>query len=44
MHTFHIVKTVAAPPALVWDVLADYPGMTRWAGAKRVVIERASEW
>ena len=40
MRTFHIVKTVAAPPALVWDVLADYPGMTKWAGARTVDIER----
>jgi uncharacterized protein YndB with AHSA1/START domain len=40
MRTFHIVKAVAAPPALVWNVLADYPGMTKWAGARRVDIER----
>jgi uncharacterized protein YndB with AHSA1/START domain len=40
MRTFHIVKALAARPALVWDVLADYPGMTKWAGARRVDIER----
>ena len=40
MRTFHIVKAVAAPPALVWNVLADYPGMTKWAGARTVDIER----
>jgi uncharacterized protein YndB with AHSA1/START domain len=41
MRSFHIVKAVAAPPALVWDVLADYPGMAKWAGARRVDIERS---
>jgi uncharacterized protein YndB with AHSA1/START domain len=40
MRTFHIVKALAAPPELVWDVLADYPGMTKWAGARSVDIER----
>ncbi len=40
MRTFHIVKAVAAPPAIVWSVLADYPGMTKWAGARTVGIER----
>jgi uncharacterized protein YndB with AHSA1/START domain len=41
MRIFDIVKAVAAPPARVWDVLADYPGMTKWAGARRVDIERS---
>jgi carbon monoxide dehydrogenase subunit G len=40
MRTFHIVKAVAAPPAIIWSVLADYPGMTKWAGARTVDIER----
>lgn len=38
--TLHIVKEVRASPAIVWGVLADYPGMTRWAGARTVEIER----
>jgi hypothetical protein len=41
MPTHHIVKEVHASPAIVWEVLADYPGMTRWAGAWSVEIERA---
>ena len=35
-----IVKEVDASPAVVWEVLADYPGMTKWAGARSVKIER----
>lgn len=40
MPTHHIVKEIQAPPAIVWGVLADYPGMARWAGARTVEIER----
>jgi hypothetical protein len=40
MSRYHIVKEVRASPAIVWGVLADYPGMTRWAGARTVEIER----
>jgi uncharacterized protein YndB with AHSA1/START domain len=38
--TFHAVRVAEAPPAVVWSVLADYPGMTRWAGARSVTIEQ----
>ena len=40
MPTHHIVKEIQASQAIVWGVLADYPGMTRWAGARTVEIER----
>jgi hypothetical protein len=40
MPTYRIVKEVRASPAVVWSVLADYPGMTKWAGASKVTIEQ----
>lgn len=40
MGTYTIVKEIEAAPAIVWAVLADYSGMTKWAGARRVEIER----
>jgi hypothetical protein len=40
MPTYRIVKEVRASPAVVWSVLADYPGMTKWAGARKVTIEQ----
>ena len=41
MRSFRTIQLIEASPALVWDVLADYPGMTRWAGARSVEIERS---
>jgi len=39
--TFHTVRVVEASQAVVWSVLVDYPGMTRWAGATSVTMERS---
>lgn len=40
MPAFQVVKVVEVSPAIVWSVLADYPGMTTWADARSVEIER----
>ena len=40
MSTFSVASEVNASPAIVWSVLSDYPGMRRWAGARRVEVER----
>jgi hypothetical protein len=40
MPTRHFVKEAHASPAIVWGVLPGHPGMTRWAGARNVKIER----
>ena len=34
------VRTVAAPPDQVWEVLADHEGMSRWAPGLRVAVTR----
>ena len=41
MPTIAMMREVPASPQSVWEVLADYPGMTKWAGARSVSIERA---
>jgi len=39
--TFHTVRVVEASQAVVWSVLIDYAGMTKWAGASSVPMERS---
>jgi hypothetical protein len=39
VNTYTFVYDAPVPPSVVWDVLADHPGMTRWTPLRRVVME-----
>jgi uncharacterized protein YndB with AHSA1/START domain len=39
VNTYTFLHEVPVPPATVWDVVADHPGMARWTPLRRVVME-----
>lgn len=39
MSHYSFTHEVVAPPDVVWDVLSDHRGMSRWTAARRVVLE-----
>jgi uncharacterized protein YndB with AHSA1/START domain len=39
MSHYSFTHEVAVPPEVVWDVLSDHRGMSRWTAARRVVLE-----
>jgi uncharacterized protein YndB with AHSA1/START domain len=39
VNTYTFTHSVPVPPATVWQVLADHPGMSRWTPLRRVVME-----
>lgn len=39
MNTYTFTHEVPVPPATVWDVVSDHPGMARWTPLRRVEME-----
>lgn len=39
VNTYTFTRSVPVPPATVWGVVSDHPGMSRWTPLRRVVME-----